>query len=680
MSPGPHPSNHHREDIDVPPTPGRSTTCPSGHLTTGLAALLLAACADEPRAPTLPAPLELTSPCPGSDEAFAFRALRLIQGRRPLGVRELAALADLIKRLDAAGLPGRRLVARGLADGDRYRLRWRTFLFDHLKIPRLGGTAFHACTSQPGPAAADDRLARHVRDADPTEPVPSDMSGWTLADLLDSSLRLDDLTPALRMHLLTRQVRPVGGNNVDPVDLERAQRIFLGRGFEAGYLGRRFECLGCHNGGGATPTDSDDPGLDRTWPVIPDLEALVFGPPAALREDRAYAAFRVDGFLDGPLRPWGARDCGGFDPTHGGDLLDVTGHLGGPLPPGAHALDLEAHLRAGLDVLREHGLDAADAPAPALAAMVALHLADEVWREASGRPLTLAHGQPRNQFQRQILADLAGEFVDHGFSLRALLVAVAAHPYLDLAEPGACAGALPPVLDPFAADNHLGDALRREDPWILLDSAAEALGWRTMRHLPIPYGWEDEPLVRALGVYLDDSEPGHRGTDLVGALAWERAVGGGADPGWLGAPPQVHDPDRDVIARLVALARADPRATVEDLAVALQDRLIQETTLLPAERPAIAGLLALPLDARAVDLAAPDLEAALRRLAGALLASPQFTLAGLPPPPPSAPPRLALPETAPAALCERHAPAILAALPDLRWRCGPDGLVLEDMP
>lgn len=659
-------------------------TCPSGPRAPRLAAALLAltACADEPLAPTLTTPVELRSPCPGSDEAFAFRALRLIQGRRPLGVRELAALGDIIRKLDAAGLPGRALVARGLADGDRYLLRWRTFLFDQLHVPRLGGTAFHACTSMPGPAATDDRLARHVRDHAPIEPVPADLSGWTLADLFDSSLRLDDLTPLLRAHLLTRQVRPVGGNNVDPVDLERARRIFLGRDFEAGYLGRRFECLGCHNGGGATPTDSDDPRLDRTWPVLPDLETLVFGPSSELTEDRGYAAFRVDGFIDGTLRPWGAENCGAFFPAHGGDLLAVTGHLGGPLPPGAHALDLEDRLHAGFDVIRDHGLTAADEPAAALAAMVAIHLADEVWREASGRPLTLAHGQPRNAFQRTLLADLAGEFVDHGFSLRALLVAVATHPLLDLAEPNSCAGALPPVLDSFAADNYAGDGLRREDPWILLDSAAEALGWRTMRHLPIPYGWEDEPLVRALGVYLDDSEPGHRGTDLVGALAWENALGAGADPGWLGAAPLVHDPERDVITRLVALGRADPGATVEELAIALQDRLLQETAFLPAERPAIAALLALPLEAHAADLPAPDLEAALRRLAGALLSAPQFVLAGLAPPAGATPPRLVLPETTPAALCERHAPAIFAGLPDLGWRCDPDGLALasKDIP
>lgn len=671
MSPGPCPRNPPRTDHRAGPA-ARPTRA------RGLAvALALAACADDPLAPTLVAPLELRSPCPGSDEAFAFRALRLLEGRRPYGVRELAFLADTIATLDAAGLPGRAVLARGLASGERWIARWRTFLFDHLRVPRLGGTAFHGCTSQPGPAADDDRLARHVRDHDPTAPVPADLSPATLADLLDSSLRLDDLTPVLRAHLLTRQVRPVGGNNVDPADLERSRRLFLGRSFEAGYLGRRLECLACHDGGGATPTDSDDPRLDRTWPVKPDLEARVFGPAAELAEDRAYAAFRVDGFIDGPLRPWGLDACGGFDPARAGDPLGVAGHLAGPLPPGAHALDLEARLRAGFDLLRERGLDAADDPAAALAAMVALHLADAVWAEASGRPLTLAHGQPRNEWQRTILADLAGEFVDRQFSLRALLVAVATHPALDLAEPAACAGDLAPILDPFVNVNTAGDGLRREDPWRLLDGAAEALGWRLKRHVPVPYGWEDEPLVRALGVFLDESEPGHRGVDLVGALAWEQALGPGVDPGWQGDAPLVADPAGDVIARLVALARADPAATVEDLAIALQDRLIQETAILPAERPAIEPLLALPLAARAADHPAPDLEAALRRFAGALLASPQFQLAGLPPPPAAATPRLVLPETTPRALCQRHAPALLADHPALRWRCDDQGLVLE---
>lgn len=654
------------------PVPSASHTSP--RLATAALLLALAACGDDLRAPftgddpELPslAPTAPTtrSPCPGGDAAFAFRALRLIEGRRPLGVRELEVLAAMIRELDAAGLPGRRLIAEGLAQGPRYTARWHSFLLDQLRVPRLGETSFPACYGQPGPAAQSPALALHLRDHGPEVPVPEDMSGWSMADLFPSALALDDLRPLLRAQILARQAHPVGGNNVAPAELERARRVFLGRGFEAAYLGRRLECLPCHNSELGV-TDHPDPAQDRSWPVLPGLETAVYGPLAAADEASAYAAFRVAGFVHGPLAPWGSRACGDLDPARV-DLLTSAGSLAGPLPPGAHALDLEARLRRGLDHLAAHDLDAAsDDPEAALAGLVALQLADAVWREASGRSLVLPHGQPRNREQQAVLRELADALVDHDFSLRALVVAVATHPALDLAEPIACAEPLPPILDPFNATNHGDDGLRREDPWTLLDTAAHALGWRTPKRFPLPFGWEDETLVRALGVYIDDSEPGHRGQDLVAALAWERSVATGRDPGWLGAPAIDHA-DTDAIARLVALARDDPDATVEHAALALHDRILQEPELSDlAHRDELAALLAVPLATRAADLDAPDLDAALRRLAGALLMSPQFTLAGLTPPPWSAPPRLTWPETTTLALCERHT----AALPDLAWRC-----------
>lgn len=630
---------------------------------------------DGPGSPGLAPPsISARSPCPGSDEAFGFRALRLIAGRRPAGVRELELLAAAIRKLDAAGLPGRRIVAASLARGPRYEQRWQSFLLDHLRVPRLGSTSDPDCHGHPGPAAAGPALAAFIRDHGPDEPVPEDMSEWSMADLLASAVALDDLRPLLRAQLLARQASPIGGNNVEPAALERARRVFLGRGFEAAYLGRRLECLPCHDSDHSV-LDSADPRLDRSWPVVAGLEAGVYGPPAAAQEDSVYAGFRVHGFVDGPLAPWGSQACGTVDPGRDGDLLAVPGALAGPLPAAAHALDLEARLRDGLTRLTADGLDAADAsPEAALAGLVALHLADAVWREASGRPLTLPHGLPRNPAQRALLGELARALVDGGFSLRALVVEAAVHPYLDLDEPAACEGRLPPVLDPFAADNHAGDGLRREDPWTLLDTAAHALGWRTPKRFPLPYGWEDELLLRSLGVFLDESEPGHRSLDLVGALAWEHAVGAGADPGWAGAAPLDHDPDADVIARLTGLARATPSASVEELALAVQDRVIQETAWTDAaHRAEVEALLGLPLASPAATHTAEALAAALRRLAGALLMSPQFTLAGLPPPAWTRAPRLALPESTALALCEQHAPQIFADLA-LTWRCDDSGL------
>lgn len=626
------------------------------------------------------APGGARSPCPGSDEAFAFRALRLIVGRRPAGVRELEVLAATVRRLDEIGLPGRRLVAEGLASGPRYEQRWHNFLLDHLRVPRLGSTSDPDCHGHPGPAAEGPALAAFIRDHGPEQPVPADMSPWSMADLFASAVALDDVRPVLRAQVLARQAHPIGGNNVAPDELERARRVYLGRGFEAAYLGRRLECLTCHNSDFSV-TDRPDPAQDRSWPAAPGLEAGVYGPIDALDEDVAYAAFRVEGFIEGALAPWGSGACGRVDPGRDGDLLGVAGELAGPLPVGAHALDLEARLRDGLEQLPGLGLESAGAtPEAALAGLVALNLADAVWREASGRPLTLPHGQPRNPAQQALLRDLARALIDAEWSLRALVVEVAVHPYLDLDEPAACHGALPPVLDPFVADNHAGDGLRREDPWTLVDAAAHALGWRTPKRFPLPFGWEDEVLMRSLGVYLDDSEPGHRGLDLVGALAWERSVGAGADPGWAGDAPLDHDVDADAIARLVAAARADPSFTVEDVALAVQDRVIQETAWTDAaHRAEVATLLALPLDTSAAQHDAASLDAALRRLAGALLMSPQFTLAGLSPPPWAHAPRLALPEATLAALCDRHAAAILGEL-GLTWRCDESGLHIDDPP
>ena len=80
------------------------------------------------------------------------------------------------------------------------------------------------------------------------------------------------------------------------------------------------------------------------------------------------------------------------------------------------------------------------------------------------------------------------------------------------------------------------------------------------------------------------------------------------------------------------------------------------------------------LSSRTGDVDGAALEAALRRFAGALLGTPQFTLAGLTPPPWDAPPRLVLPEFEARALCERHAPAIVGALATLEWRCDADGV------
>ncbi len=670
-------------------------------LTATLLALMLGGCADlevaadvesdePPAGPNQLAAVPLTSPCPGSDHAFAFRALRLIQGRRPYGIRELDLLAEMVRKLDAAGLAGRELVARGLAQGERYQEHWRGTMLDLLRVPRLGPSADYDCYGRASTLAKGPALANWLQHADPTELPPGPLKGWTMADLLDSSLAADDLRPLLRAHLVMRNARPLGGNNVDPEDLERARRVFLGRGFEAAFLGRRLECIACHDGSGETVLDALDPEHDRTWPVLHGLEDMVYGSDDPADESSAYAVFRFSGVMSRGRRPWGASDeCPRLALTsadEGPDLLAQAAYLGGPLRSGATVIDLENTLDRGLQHLHSAGLDGGEhSPESALAAMVALHLADATWREATGHRLTMSHGQPRRPISQAVLRELSAHLINNDFSLRELLVAVATHALLDLDEPNACGPDLPAIFDAFANENDIGDLIRREDPWRLLDSAAIALGWPKMRRFPPPSSWSDEALVRALGAFIDETEPGHRSIDVVAALAWESAVGDGIDPGW-GAQTGAQGPD--FIDRLVEVALLNPSTTIEDLVVAIEDRLLQENTLMGPDhastndrRAAIETLMQLPLEgslAELVDDAASTIVVtdALRRFAGVLLATPQFTLAGLPPKPSQrAPPRLVLPEATSQALCDALAPSIVDPLA-LTWRCDEHGLVI----
>jgi hypothetical protein len=210
------------------------------------------------------------------------------------------------------------------------------------------------------------------------------------------------------------------------------------------------------------------------------------------------------------------------------------------------------------------------------------------------------------------------------------------------------------------------------------------MGWPTTPRFPLPYGWRDEALVRSLGAFIDESEPGHRSLDVVALLAWEAAVGAGVDPRWRADV----DPQPDFVDRLLLRAADDPAATILDLAIAVEDRVLQEQSLDDPEpdaratqREAVAALVGAPLETpvrEALTSDAEALEAGLRRFAGALLQTPQFTLAGLPPAPGDAatPPRLLLPEAEPTTLCTTHAAAVLEPLA-IAWRCDDGGVTLD---
>src|SRR6185369_4319588 len=119
----------------------------------------------------------------------------------------------------------------------------------------------------------------------------------------------------------------------------------------------------CHNSEHSV-TDSDDPALDRHWPVPGLAERAVYGISTGLDADRVHAVFRVDGFIEGTLRPWGWSDaCGSFTPNVGDDIAGVDGKLGSLTGKRLTVYQLEAALARGFNKLRGQlppiGLDGA---------------------------------------------------------------------------------------------------------------------------------------------------------------------------------------------------------------------------------------------------------------------------------------------------------------------------------
>lgn len=636
-------------------------------------------CADDellsaplPEDPPLDAPTAAPLTCRADPGSFVQRTMPLVHGRRPLGSAEVRLLAAVVDELEARGRDGRRLLARGLAEGEDYRRRWGSELLDLLRTRRAGHRVLIRCYGQAGPAADSEALAHFVRDHPPTEPFAG--GPWTMRDLVQSSLRADDLRPILRADLLIRMAAPIDDDNTAPDDLERSRRVNFGRSFEAAYLGRRFECLGCHRDD-ASVTDHDDPALDRFWPAAAGLERAVY--PAD--EDSMHAVFRWEGFADGELAPWGSEGCGTFSLDRAADPLPTAAALGGPLPPGATVLDLQARLDDGLERLATEGWSPQPVDgAQALAQLVVLHLVDGVWASAVGHRLTLDHGTPRNAAQSERLRTLAVTLVRSHYSLRALLVEIATDPHVDQAVPARCEAdgpePLPAVFDPFATPqigpgtNGVGHGVHRRDPFALIDEAHRLLGRALPGRLLGQEGF-DPVTAGALGAYLRESEPGHEGLDLFGLLRWEQHLATMPDE----APPAAPNAMALPLDDLVAAAGDEPTLSVGDLMIAIKDRILADPTIDADERALVQALIGHPWDRPAHELAPGTRRAAALDYARVLMATPQFLLAGLEQASSGPPPRLRLPSLDPAILCKIWGPRLLPGEP---WICSDRGLVL----
>lgn len=610
--------------------------------------------------------------CDGDPASFVRQAFLALDGRRPKSQAEVDVYVDLFAAAKELGDEPRDVVARAIMNRPEFAERWVSVAMDAMHVQRLDIQSEGVCWNDAIRTSVTPGLAMAVRDQRASQ--TGDGATFTMLDLARSAIALDDLTPLYRAQMFSMITYPIPAANVGPVEAELARRADFGSRFDASYLHRDVVCLGCHTSD-TSVTDSDDPALDRHWPVPGAAEAAVYGSPMGVAKERAHAAFRIDNFVDnGNARPWGwSSRCGTFaqPATIGDDVANVDAKLGSLAGKRTTVYDLEAALARGFTALRGVGVpgDAALAdPDTALAWLVTLKMTEDVWKQTTGTSLTIANYFPRNQASRDQLYSLATTYARSGFSLKTLLVAIVTSDYFDRQPAEAGCGpspyTYPNVFDPWViadADearrkNGPGDAVAAIDARTLIAATSAALEWteppggrlfpdfgegceqsttcsqlngfcqsqfqaccQTYQNVCVMKGVfpsTEIPFLLGIGAFLRNSERGFRGLDFQARLAWENRYGRCARPAWVG---------QDYIDRLVAAGAADPTALASDVVSALKDRLLGEPAIAEgAEHDAIASIVG-ALDAPAMGVTADK----VREVCGALVESPQFLLSGI---------------------------------------------------
>lgn len=506
-------------------------------------------------------PPEPLAACDAGDEAWIRQVVPFLLGRPPAGLREVRVLTDLVGRV------GRGEAARLLARGPDYESRWADWLLDETHVNRAGPKSHPECYARPLTAGDDGALARTLRERGPRD-AGAPAGPFNMADVVRSSLRLDDVTPYYRARLFSLLSRPILlCRNISDLDNELARRRNVGDLFAKVYAHRNIDCLTCHNSDYSV-TKRADPARNRFHAVPGSWEESLFGARRGRPMEELFASFRFGGVVTSPdptappdprwqkakptdpallQRPWNLDEgCGTFAAPDAVvlDPAGAEGFLGAALGKKTSVWDVEALLRRGVDELAGRpslpGVEG-EVPAPhvALASMLALRIAHQAWEEAFGTQLTVAHFFPRTADQRDVLMSLASALVAHRWSLRELLVAIVTHPLYNPAPPEAgCGTAYPdPVVFnawsleetvPERRGNGVGDTVHRADSRELVKGLSGALGWP--KPATFPESFEEQIFLGRSGAFVSDGLPGYAGVSFQGMLAWENRFGACLQP------------------------------------------------------------------------------------------------------------------------------------------------------
>jgi hypothetical protein len=264
--------------------------------------------------------------------------------------------------------------------------------------------------------------------------------------------------------------------------------------------------------------------------------------------------------------------------------------------------------------------------------MVGYRIVENIVHEVSGAELSIANRFARVDDANLVVRNLAEEhFLPNGLSLKKLLRSLVLSPVFNRHAPKettlADAYQLPMVLNPWVLEdgiatgdgldaNSQGDFVHRHSVDNLLLAVHHALGWTAPKLLPDETEYPSLDFVRGLGQRIDSDTPGFDDLTFQALYEWENVVG------LCEKPPLVTSDWIDELATAVTTE------SVEDVLVAVKDRLLQERVnngeLLEIE--AFFGISR--SDAATLDLLTGD-EHMLRHYCGVLMSTPQFMLAGV---------------------------------------------------
>jgi len=389
---------------------------------------------------------------------------------------------------------------------------------------------------------------------------------------------------------------------------------------------------------------------------------------------------RASVVIGGANRPWGMADtCAaelvaysipdGEPPVSFADSsrrqVDVR-DLARDLRDGMEALPAELVANPGDLADESYALGMMDGQA-AFAMMVARRAANAVAKETGGARLVVDHGFSRNLEQGYALSELARTMVVSGvdrtrLSLRMALRQVLVLPQYNQLPPSQYSGADYPfwmLMNPWVAEpnvpadtstgvntNGTGDNVHRFTATSLLWSTRESLGWGEPFYFALAA--QDGTLAKKyprrdyledIGGRISDDVRGSDFWDLQTLLYWESVAGTcGLTPTGVCVPSQSGDCVlRDWIDDVMQASTdgtVTPAPTLRELLQVTRDRLIADP-LLPADEETELSLSLLPVGATLdtvfpVDPALhPAWEDTLRHYCGALMTSPQYTMAGL---------------------------------------------------